>query len=168
MPADLDIVPVSRREGERTYFSVEPYILEPKIILQVRLYDEPAADQSIGQVVGSGLDEQQPMQRHPCGTAQGWFYPADRLLVIWECMLSKHFSDAPLLDDPNMSLLWQALEAWAVREFPDAQRIATPFRDPQYEDTAYQAFLARLGYQSVAKAAFGKPVEAASQPEKRQ
>lgn len=81
------------------------------------------------------------------------------MIVIWECFFNRAYQDAPLLEDANMMVLWQGLERWLAGKFPEAERIATSFRDPLFRDEDYQAFLPRLGYTPVAQAAFGKALE---------
>jgi hypothetical protein len=59
-----------------------------------------------------------------------------------------------------MRKLWQGFEAWLVKQFPEARRMVTPFNDPLANSIdEYQAFLRSLGYESIAKAAFGKKLK---------
>lgn len=157
MKADLDITPVSSRHGRRTYIHLRPYVMEPQVILTVGLYPQPQPDQSIGEVIASELDPQQPVLPHPCGTMQGWFYPDDRLLMLWECYFDDRMRDAPLREDANMRQLWLAVEQCLLRLFP-AERIVTPFGDPLAEREEYQTFLRQIGYEQCgdACAAFSK------------
>ena len=63
----------------------------------------------------------------------------------------------PLPEDKHMQNLWISFEKWLIKQFPEATRIATPFNDPIANSIKeYQAFLHSLGYEPVAKAAFGK------------
>jgi hypothetical protein len=55
-----------------------------------------------------------------------------------------------------MQKLWQTIEKYFARKFPRADRIVTQSDDPQFERETYQTFLAFLGYEPVAKAAYGK------------
>jgi hypothetical protein len=56
--------------------------------------------------------------------------------------------------------LWSSFEHWLIKQFPEATRIATPFNDPIAKSIEeYQAFLHALGYEPVAKAAFGKTIQ---------
>ena len=57
-----------------------------------------------------------------------------------------------------MRTLWQGVECWLVQHFSEATHLATPFREPIFDDQDYQEFLRRLGYAPVAQAAFGKPI----------
>ena len=153
---EQEITPVARLRGTRTYVHAQVFTWEPNVYLTVGLLSRPAVDGSIGQVVGR---EQRGQRRQELGKAQSWYYPAEGLLMIWECFFNGFFRDAPLLEDDNMAALWQGLERWLTERFPQAQRIATPFRDPLFKTEDYQAFLRRLGYVPVAKAAFGKALE---------
>ncbi len=99
------------------------------------------------------------MRQHEIGNAQSWYYPADKLIVIWECFLESSYRTHPFKDDLYMSTLWRAFEQWLIHQFPQAARIATPFNDPIAQTIEeYQEFLRVLGYQPIAKAAFGKPI----------
>jgi hypothetical protein len=65
----------------------------------------------------------------------------------------------PLLEDENMRQLWDGFERWLMKQFPKAKTLATPFNDPIAESIdEYQSFLRSLGYEPVAKAAFGKKI----------
>ena len=56
-----------------------------------------------------------------------------------------------------MPKLWSSFEKWLMKQFPEATRMVTPFNDPIAKTIEeYQAFLRSLGYEPVAKAAFGK------------
>jgi hypothetical protein len=81
---------------------------------------------------------------------------ASRILGLLEASFRTH----PLVDDPQMQKLWQGFETWLVRQFPQASRIVSPHNDP-IADTPeeYQTFLRSLGYEPIAKAAFGKPIK---------
>ena len=150
------ITPVTHLRGTRRYVHAQVFTWEPELRFTVGLWPRPAADGSIGQVVGT---EQRGQRRQELGKAQAWYYPADGLMVLWECFYNRFYRDAPLLEDANMAALWQGLERWLAGCFPQAQWIATPFRDPLFETSEYQAFLRRLGYAPVAQAAFGKALE---------
>ena len=155
-PHEQAITPVTHLRGTRTYVHAQVFTWESNVFFTVGLLPRPAADGSIGQVVGT---EQRGQRRQELGKAQAWYYPAEGLLMIWECFFNGFYRDAPLLEDVNMADLWQGLERWLAERLPEAERIATPFRDPLFETGDYQAFLHRLGYIQVAQAAFGKALE---------
>ncbi len=74
--------------------------------------------------------------------------------------LDSRFRTHPLVDDPHMKKLWQGLETWLIKQFPQATRIVTPFHDPiAHSIEEYQTFLRSQGFERVAKAAFGKSVK---------
>lgn len=150
------ITPVTHLRGTRTYVHAQVFTWEPNVFFTVGLLSRLAPDGSIGQVVGT---EQRGQRRQELGKAQAWYYPADDLIMLWECFYNGFYRDAPLLEDANMAALWQGLEPWLAERFPEAQRIATIFRDPLFETSEYQTFLRRLGYALVAQAAFGKLIE---------
>ena len=93
----------------------------------------------------------------PIGKCQAWYYPADTTIVIWECFLDSAFrSNAAPGEDTNMQRLWQSTEKYFAKTFPRADWIVSPFDEPLLQREEYQAFLTSLGYEPVAKAAYGK------------
>ena len=81
-----EIASLSDAVRERVYLHGKPYILVPDIILTVRLHDRPDPGGAIGAVAGSDWTG---MRHEDIGQAQGWYYPADHLLVIWECFVRR-------------------------------------------------------------------------------
>ena len=137
------------------------YLLELRISRQ-RLYSNPKhyADQEspIGEVIGSNHKGFREVQ---LGSAQAWYYSADKTIVLWECFFEERFRTSPLPEDANMRKLWQSFEQHLLQKFPKAERLATPFNDPIAESIdEYQAFLKALGYSPIAQAAFGKRTRA--------
>ena len=61
-----------------------------------------------------------------------------------------------------MKASWVNVVRFLQERFPEAIRITTPFHDPLFETEEYHQFLSALGYQPVAKAAWGKPIERGS------
>lgn len=95
------------------------------------------------------------MKEVEIGSAQAWYYP-DGTLVLWECFLHTFAQDQPIDRDPNMAALWEGFTRFLVQQFPAARQVVTTAHDPMYETEQYQAFLRSLGYEQVAKAAYGK------------
>ena len=87
----LEIIPISEKKGTRTYVMMHPYVVEPKLTLTVGLYDKPKqyADQEspIGEVIG---------------TPHTWYYPNDKMIVLWECFFDSRFHKHPFATDTNM------------------------------------------------------------------
>ena len=157
-----DIIPSTSKRGTRHYVHMKPYVLEPEMFMTVGLYPKPKhyadQDDAIGEVLKT---EVKGMRQHELGNAQAWYYPVDKMIVLWECFLESSFRTHPLAADPHMRQLWQAFEHWLVKQFPDATRIATPFNDPiAHSVEEYQTFLRSLGFTPSprAPAAFEKPV----------
>ena len=156
-----EIVPIaSPDKGNRTYILMRPYILEPEVFVTVGMYKNPKRyadqDSAIGEVLSSNV---KGMRQFDIGNAQAYFYPEDKLILIWECFLESDFRSHPFKDDLYMGKLWLAFEQWLIKQFPQATRIATPFNDPIAQTIEeYQEFLRSLGYGPVAQAAFGKPI----------
>ena len=155
-----EIIPIKEKEGKRTYVMMQPFVFEPKLTMTVGVYDRPkrCADMEspIGEVVDSKHEGFKQVQ---VGNAQAWYYPKDRMIVLWECFFEERFRSHPLVEDVNMHGLWMSFEKWLVKRFPKAETLATPFNDPIAESIEeYQTFLKKLGYSPVEKAAFGKKV----------
>ena len=154
-----EIIPLNHRHGQRTYVMMHPYVVEPKLTLTIGLYSNPKhyADQEspIGETIGTPQVE--GYREIQVGSAQAWYYPADKTIVLWECFFDGRFHKHPFASDPNMQQLWQSFERYLVQKFPQAQTLATPFNDPIADSIEeYQAFLKTLGYSPLAKAAYGK------------
>lgn len=90
------------------------------------------------------------MERQIIGSAQAWFYRADRVLVLWECDIFSNYYGTQM-DDPVydhvLKIAWKAFEQFLVGEFPDAKEIITPAWEPKYETARWQGFLRAEGYQ---------------------
>ena len=158
-----EIIPLSTKQGTRHYVHLKPYVLEPQVFMTIGLYPQPKhyadQDNAIGEVLKTDV---KGMRQHELGNAQAWYYPQDKVIVLWECFLDASFRTHPLAADTHMRQLWQAFEHWLVKQFPDATRIATPFNDPiAHSIEEYQAFLRALDYHPspTAEAAFEKPIK---------
>jgi hypothetical protein len=160
---DLEIVPLVHKQGMSTYVNLQAYVLVPDITLTIDLYPTPKqyADQSyaIGEVAGA--TERPKMKEQDIGDGQAWYYPADQTIVLWECGLYRHFTEAPLAQDPNMRGLWTGFEQFLTAQFPDASQIATTYSDPDYQTEQYQEFLTARGYSAhpTVKAAWSKALQ---------
>ena len=104
------------------------------------------------------------MRHEEIGQAQAWFYPSDRLLILWECFPEARYrtSDDPL-SDTTLAALWSGFEAWLRERFPDARQLVTTYED-LYDRARWQEFLGEQGYAPVAPAAFTKALAAPSGP----
>jgi hypothetical protein len=158
---EQDIRPIETLKGSRTYVMLHPYVFEPILTFRVGPYKKPKqyADQEevIGQTLG-GV-KQEGVREVRIGSAQAWYYHQDKVIEIWECFLDSGFRTHPFVDDVHMHKLWQGVETWLVEQFPQATSIVTPFYDPiAHSIEEYQTFLCSLGYEPVAKSAFGKGI----------
>jgi hypothetical protein len=150
---ERDIRPMETRKGRRTSVMMHPYVFEPILTLTVGLYTNPQqyADQEspIGETIGA--PKQEGTREVQIGSAQAWYYHDDKILEIWECFLDARFRTHPFAHDPHMQKLWQQLEVWLTKQFPEATRMVTPCNDPIAETIEeYQEFLRSLGYTPVA------------------
>lgn len=146
-----EIVPVAPR-GERAYFQARAYVLLPDVRVTVGLR-EPAGGGGIGEVLSSEYAGVRPLE---VGSAQGWYYPAERTLVLWECLVDQRYRERDPLHDEALRVLWEGWERLLVGRSPGARRVVTPSWEPLYERPAWQRFLESLGYGPVAERAFGK------------
>jgi hypothetical protein len=155
-----EIVPLKSKKGTRNYVTLHPYILESQMVINVGMYAKPKhyADQesAIGKVLSSKVTG---VRQNVIGNAQAWYYPDDKLLVIWECFFDSRFRRHPLPEDKSMQNLWKRFEHWLIKQFPKATTLATPFNDPIAESIdEYQSFLKKLGYSPISQVAFGKKI----------
>lgn len=93
---EREIVPVAALQGERMYVQAQFSIAVPDLYFTVGLSGQPGSDGAVGAVIGA---EQRGWRREEIGKAQVWYYPADRLLLLFECFFNPCFRDAPLLED---------------------------------------------------------------------
>jgi hypothetical protein len=156
-----ELVPLSDAVRERVYVHGKPYILVPDITLTVRLNDRPDPTGAIGAMADSDWTG---LRHEEIGQAQGWFYPADRLLVLWECFPEARYraSDDPR-QDTTLTALWTGFEAWLTGRFPEARRLVTTYED-LYDRDQWRRFLAEQGYTPVASAALAKDLLTPSGP----
>jgi hypothetical protein len=139
--AERDREPVHTLRGTRQYIDMRPFVS----VRNVTVIESKPLWVEIGQI-------------------QAWYYPQDHLIVLWECFLHEFVREKPLLEDSNMRALWESVACFLLERFPEAARITTPSHDPLFEMKKYHKFLSALGYQQVAKAAWGKSIEEAQLP----
>lgn len=98
------------------------------------------------------------MRRRHVGNAQGWYYPSERTIILWECFFDPPYRREPAAEDPNLAQLWRGFERFLLNPSPGGARIVTTHTDPVYEDVDYQQFLRSLGYERIDKTVFGKAI----------
>lgn len=148
----------ARHHGEEIIELAKPYILRPDYRLTIQLNQEPDPSGHVGKVVGTDW----PGMRHqPIGTAQAWYYPLERTVVLWECFLETRYAREQPHDDPNHGALWTGFGTFLQREFPQAHTMVTTHAEPMYEHEDYQAFLAKQGYRPMGVRAWGKRIAGA-------
>ena len=155
-----ELIPLTHPEGVATYIHAQPYVLEPAITFSIDLFPTPTETGAIGEVVDSGWAG---MRHRDIGTAQAWWYPADRVVVLWECVLD----DAVRQDDPNgdgvLATVWTGFERALLDRFPAARRVATPSWEDLYERPAWQQFLGGQGYEPFTPGCFVKDLADATE-----
>ena len=137
------LLPLTHAQGERTSVQAWSYLLEPAATLTVDLSPSPNTSGAIGEVADASWTG---LQHRRLGAAQASAYPADRLLMLWECVLDDWVRQESPLTDPVLTTVWAGLERVLTRWFPQAERIATPSWEALYERPAWQQFLAGQGY----------------------
>jgi hypothetical protein len=142
-------------KGTRTYMLMHPYVKVPNLVMTVALYPKPKhyadAGEAIGKTTGTSVEG---FRDWKIGNAQAWYYPEDKVIVLWECFLDDYVRDVPLLKDNNMTLLWTGFESWLIARY--AERIVTPNADPLWEMKEYQSFLRNQGYNPERPGLFAK------------
>jgi hypothetical protein len=146
--------------GERFYVLMQPYVIEPRIVMSVALDDKPKQYADQGEAIGQTTDSRvEGYSETKVGNAQAWYYPEDRMLVLWECFLESFVRDSKLNEDEHMRLLWTRFEKWLLTQYPQTSRIVTPWADPLWEQKEYQTFLKSLGFQKGKPGLFTKLVK---------
>jgi hypothetical protein len=149
-----EVVPLKTRAGSRLYFHGKPYQLEPDYRLTVALHPVPPPTGEIGVVEEARWEG---LRHKEIGQAQGWYYPQDATLILWECFLEQHYRRGDPAADPLHLAIWQGWESWLLSRSAGATRIVTTWED-LYERPAWQSFLEGQGYRAIAPAAFTKEV----------
>jgi hypothetical protein len=146
---------LNNRTGQRIYLLMHPYVVQPNIVMNIILQPKRYAD--AGDIIGKTTSSRvEGVRHHDIGSAQAWYYPEDKILLPWECFLHTFARDVPLLKDTNMVQLWTGFERWLLTQFPEAEKIVTPFADPLWEVKEYQSFLRKRGYKKSKSGTFAK------------
>jgi hypothetical protein len=132
-------------KGTRIYMLMHPYVIEPNRMMTLALNPKHYADAGtvLGKVSGTHIEGFRDVK---IGNAQAWYYPDDRVLVLWECFLHDFVRDLPLRKDPHMALLWSGFEEWLINRYQETVKILTPWADPIWQAKEYQSFLRKQGY----------------------
>lgn len=140
--------------GERRYFHGKPYQLIADHHLTVGLFSVPPPSGEIGVVEDSRWEG---FRHQDVGNAQGWYYPENRTLVLWECFLEDRYRGGAPYDDTLNLVIWQSFERFLVDHSPGVERIVTTWEDIYDRDT-WQLFLEGQGYRQMSPASFAKEV----------
>jgi hypothetical protein len=160
--AAADIVSLAHPAGVATYVHARPYVLEPVITLTIGVFPAPTDQGVIGEVERADWEG---MRHRDIGSAQAWYYPADRVIVLWECYLADWCRQENPLTDRALQVVWTGFEGLLRDRFPEAMRIVTPSWEDLYEKVDWQQFLGGQGYEPVSPQAFGKALGSASADE---
>ena len=153
------LYPLAHPNASRTYIHAKPYVLEPEIVLGIDLFPAPVLDGAVGTVRSASWEG---MRHRVVGNAQAWHYPADRLLVFWECFLEDRVRHADPLRDPLLATVWTGFERLLRDRFPATERIATPSWEDFYERPAWQQFLGDQGFLPFSPGCFVKNLTAST------
>ncbi len=134
-----------RKAGVREYVHVKACFFVPRIILTIGLTPPVQTDfgEEIGQVLAS---EQEGHDRIFIAGLQAWYYPTEKVLMLWEVDLFGQYGSADPSTDFLLSTLWQCFEEGLLKEFPDCEQILTPGWEPQYGEALFKEFLRQRGY----------------------
>ena len=141
-----ELIPLDHAAGRRLYVHGRPYVVEPDLTLTIAVDPVPRENghrERIGHVEtamwGRG-------RRQVVGNAQGWCYPRDATIVLWECILEGAYRQPVPAQDPLLALLWQGFEQLLVAQLPAATRLVTPSWEPECEPHHWHDFLSAQGY----------------------
>jgi hypothetical protein len=148
------LLPLSEMHGTRQYFHARPYMLEPDFRLTVGVYPTPEPYGAIGEVTESRWEG---MRHVDIGEAQAWYYPADRLIVLWECYLFDRYRQPDPMQDKALSTLWDGFEETLLSRVPEARHLVTTWEDT-YARPEWQFFMQRRGYQPFTPSLFAKEI----------
>lgn len=140
--------------GERVYFHGKPYQLLADHHLTIGLFAVPSPTGEVGQVEDArwvGFRQQE------LGNAQGWYYPENRTLVLWECFLEERYRGGSPWEDTLNLVIWHSWERFLIDHSPGVQQVFTTWEDI-YDREIWQLFLEGQGYRQMAPAVFAKAV----------
>ncbi len=95
------------------------------------------------------------MRHREVGQAQAWYYPADRILMIWECFPLDQYKETVPSKDMNLRALWSGFERTLLARLPQPDRIVTTWEDI-YLREQWADFLLTQGYAPDGPATFAK------------
>lgn len=148
-----EFFPLDAPQGSRMYFHAKPYLSLPDIRINVRLYDQPR-EGAIGETEAIFVEG---VRKEFVGNAQGWYYPKEKALMLWECYLEDRHRITNPLDDENLDVIWRGFERTLLERTVGAEKLYTTWEDI-YARPVWQRFLEHQGYQQVDKALFEKGV----------
>jgi hypothetical protein len=140
--------------GTRLYFHGKPYQLLADHHLTVGLFSIPPPSGEIGLVEDVRWEG---FKHQELGNAQGWYYPENRTLVLWECFLEDRYRGGPPWDDTLNLIIWQVWERFLIDHSPGVDTVVTTWEDI-YDREIWQLFLEGQGYRRVTPASFAKQV----------
>jgi hypothetical protein len=144
-----EIVPISQPEGERSAVHARPYTLLPTGLSR-RLGWLGTILRRVTKANWERLDSEE------LGDCHAWYYHQDRLLLLWDCLVSEPAKDPRA--DQTLCAVWNGFEQFLLAYFPDTRWIATPSWEPLYALPDWQAFLTTQGYYPFNTQAFLKEV----------
>jgi len=121
-----ELFPLRQWTGTRRYVHAKPYVLEPEITLAVDLSPTHRHGDAVGAVAASSWEG---MRHREVSQAQAWYYPVDRVLVIWECYLLDPYREPLPITDMSLLTLWTGFERALLGRLPRAERLVTTWED---------------------------------------
>jgi len=111
-------VPLQAKSGTRIDVLAKPYILIPDYTFTIGMYSQPTEQGVIGEVIGS---DWVGMKQQEIGQAQGWAYPADRTLILWEAYLHDWCRADDPRSDETLKTLWTGFEGFLLKHLSEHQ-----------------------------------------------
>jgi len=152
-----EIVPITQPEGERIWVHASPYIILPQLPLGLAAKLSWSFKLGFwGSLIRWLTKADWPgMNYRNIGKCQAWYYPQDRLLMLWDCYL---YAGKDPRTDHTLCALWHGFERFLLKSFPATERMATRAWESSYDRKDWQAFLTQQGYQPFNPQAFVKKV----------
>ncbi|MBI1971695.1 MAG: hypothetical protein HYS53_00175 [Candidatus Aenigmarchaeota archaeon] len=133
------LTPIKEGPAKRHYVVGKPYVL----LLETSRTAKFNRRTGLPEIVETPWEG---MLEAELGNAQAWYYPADRKLILWECLLNDRLSKVGMLPHPRFGLTWKAFEDHLTTRF-SPKEIYTPGWEPMFKKDVWKQFLRGMGYQ---------------------
>jgi hypothetical protein len=146
-----ELFPLKSPSGTRLYFHAKPYLALPDVRIGVTW------EGGVGRTDAVTIEGS---RKEVIGQAQGWYYPREKALMLWECIIDERHRLANAVEDENLDLVWRGFERELVHRSPGVKKLFTTWED-LYPRELWRRFLAQHGYTQTGKALFAKGIVSA-------